>query len=225
MNILLENNTVVSSGNPNPAFEDANSVGYNKRFVEHDNIYNNYRHFPEPSPDFNHAADVFKAARREAVSNTSAKDMEIMQKFHNFRGVAVLISIMVLELIFFLVAYSLDIGRTFAFLGSLVFMSIGIYVGNIIAKYRFGNSLPIAYNELHYNYRFTDNYILMTNEKDSKIMRYEHLRAAEAEDCFYIQFEGVNYTLSKAGFSKSCDEFKSIMEKKGVRVEVYIGQF
>lgn len=220
MGLLLENNTSLKAFDDNIAFEDATDIALKNQYS-----YRLNNPFINNIPDVDHFKSDFNILRADAVGKVDSKKLDAVRAYKKHKANCVLFSNIFFSIILCVVGICLDLDRIAFEIGLVFCLFVGSVVGNIIAKMTQKNNCPQPNDVINYNYRFMDEYILMKTEYDSKVLRYNGMRAAEDESAYYIYCDLEKYTLDKKGFSKHHKEFTRIMEDKGIRVELYIGQF
>lgn len=229
MNILFENTTMIY---PNGTAENLASFSGATAAINHTQQLNDSRSplnpLSSPAPkDYHDSLTAFNSLRRTAVINANAKKIEAMRNYQNYRSTVFGVTFFVCLILTFIILFSLDFTykNLAAIIATLVSTAVASLLSGIFVRAKYGDRVPDVNAAVKFNYRFTAEYVLMTSDDDSKIMRYERIRAAENEESYFIQFEGEKYEIDKRGFNCPPQEFKKLMEEKGIRVETYIGQF
>lgn len=229
MNILFENNTMLYCDG---ATADLLSVSGSAKAIEHSRKINMSRtffddrsfQFPE---DYHEALSDFNNLRRASLMNTDPKKIDEMREYKRFRTTLFVATFIICTIISSFAMLFLDVFYDYTIRFILFAASIGlsVLISSIFTRAKFGDRQDGFNNPMKYNYRFTEDYILMSSDDDSQIMRYERIRVAENEKNYFIQYEGKKYEMSKDGFNCPIQQFIQLMENKGIRIETYIGQF
>ncbi len=231
MNFYFENNTVNDpSVNKNPAFDSAedhinhklltSSYNYGYRRYDGDRFREDIENMKS---DFN-----LDPERIEAVLNTKAEDIETVQSMKNLRRtIAAVVGVVFLLLAAFYL-FILHTPRTgyyarrgenallmLAFMGGFI---LGEVIGEPIAKAVYANKMPDSAVLLHNKYRFSDDCVVLTNERKTLMMKYSEISVFDKYDYYEIMYGSDKYRLDKTGFSCTTEYFEQFIESKGHQI-------
>lgn len=233
MTLLFENNTRISNRISDEDFET---------IVEDKSSMNNMKNVGIQatrsvySKGFNNALKGFESTPEKEQQkwniylNMSDEEAERIRKYKKCRNtvfaILFLIIFLTLEFIYRLVLKAdpnSDLRSTSPEVGMfLLSIFVGYSIAIFIAKILYGKQKKTDVPDTSYNYKFYDEYMVVKSENDGKVIRYNNIKAEEDFRYYYIISDNVTYKLDKNGFSVSSDDFKKLMNEKGIEIRPFV---